>query len=725
MSRRTLLKRAIASLLLASPLTRPSAAAGTDGFVPLTHSTEDKLLLPDGYQSDVLIRWGDPVLPDTPGFDPRAQQPALQARQFGYNADFIGFLPLPVGSGNSEHGLLVVNHEYTNPELMFADWDGKDESKTREMVDIELAAHGLSVIEIQRDAKGGWSYTQNSSFNRRLTAQTLIVLSGPAAGHSWLKTSSDTSGTRVQGTLNNCAAGVTPWGTVLTAEENFQQYFGGSVEAIGDQAVQALHKRYEVRDEFGWGRHYDRFDVTKEPHEPLRFGWIVEIDPYDPTSMPLKRTALGRFRHEAATTVINKDGPAVVYMGDDGRFEYLYKFVTTGRYDPNNRAATIGLLDAGTLYVAKFHDDGTGEWMPLIFGQGPLIAANGFNSQGDVLIGTRRAADLLQATKMDRPEDVEANHRSGKVYVVMTNNTQRTPEQVDTANPRPENKHGHIIELVEDGGEHTATTFGWDLFIACGDPNNPVTMPFTRDTQTRAGCHAPITLPSTRQAAYGSPPTAKPRASRRMMRCTSLRLRVRNVGCPRCSSAVCQVERSAVQPSLRIIGRSSSPSNTLVKRKGQRSPTPSVASRTILLTCRRDQAWWQSIVPTEERSEGNNRRCAGMEDVLHAPSTSLANPRVVPAYSPRIVIRTPHPLHPAHLYHGHPERSKGLLTNAAHACGKHRIAWSPVRCSELRLTPLRLETPPVVASATKASPRQVGTDEDHLSMGNEVRTLDH
>jgi secreted PhoX family phosphatase len=475
MSRRTLLKSAIASLGLAyaSPLTRPSAAAGPDGFMPLTHSTEDKLFVPDGYQYNVLIRWGDPVLPDTPGFDPRAQQSAIQARQFGYNADFIGFLPLPVGSGNSEHGLLVVNHEYTNPEPMFADWDGKDERKTREMVDIELAAHGLSVIEIQRDAKGGWSYAQNSSFNRRLTAETLIALSGPAAGHSWLKTSSDASGTRVQGTVSNCAGGVTPWGTVLTAEENFQQYFGGSVEAIGDQTVQALHKRYEVRDEYGWGRHYDRFDVTKEPHEPLRFGWIVEIDPYDPTSMPMKRTALGRFTHEAATTVINKDGRAVVYMGDDGRFEYLYKFVSTGRYDPSNRAATRKLLDAGTLYVAKFRDNGIGEWMPLIFGQGPLIAANGFNSQGDVLIGTRRAADLLQATKMDRPEDVEANPRSGKVYVVMTNNTRRRPEQVDKANPRPENKHGHIIELVEDGGEHTATAFGWDLFIACGDPNNP------------------------------------------------------------------------------------------------------------------------------------------------------------------------------------------------------------------------------------------------------------
>jgi secreted PhoX family phosphatase len=462
------------ALAYATPFTTSSAAAGsTTGFVPLTHSRDDKLLVPDGYRHTVLIRWGDPLFLGTPAFDPRDQQPASQTRQFGYNADFIGFLPLPAGSTNSDHGLLVINHEYTNSELMFADWDGKDENKTRVMVDIELAAHGLSVLEIQRDAKGGWSYVQDSSFNRRLTAETPIALSGPAAGSPRMRTSADPSGTRVQGTLNNCGGGITPWGTLLTAEENFQQYFGGSVEAISDPTVQVLHKRYGVQDEYGWARHYDRFDVAKEPHEPFRFGWIVEIDPYDPSSMPVKRTALGRFRHEAATTVINKDGRAVVYTGDDGRFEYLYKFVSTGRYDPVNRTANIGLLDAGTLYVAKFRDNGTGEWMPLVFGQGVLTPDNGFESQADLLIATRRAADLLKATKMDRPEDVEAHPTTGKVYVVMTNNTRRTPEQIDKANPRPDNKHGHIIELVEDDGEHSSTTFRWDLLIACGDPSNP------------------------------------------------------------------------------------------------------------------------------------------------------------------------------------------------------------------------------------------------------------
>jgi uncharacterized protein len=475
MSRRTLLKGAAASLLLAyaSPLRCSSAEVGTPGFTPLTHSTADKLLVPEGYEYNVVIRWGDPLLADTPAFDPRGQQAATQAQQFGYNADFVGFLPLPEGSRNSDRGLLVVNHEYANPELMFADWDGKDESKTRQMVDIELSTMGLSVVEVQRDPKGGWRYVQNSPLNRRVTAETRLVVGGPAAGHAWLKTSTDASGINVLGTLNNCAAGVTPWGTVLTAEENFQQYFSGALDTIADETIRALHIRYGVRDEAGWGRHYDRFDVTKEPHEPLRFGWVVEIDPYDQTSVPVKRTALGRFRHEAATTVISNDGRAVVYTGDDERFEYLYKFVSSGRYDPANRTANIGLLDAGTLYVAKFGDDGTGAWVPLIFGQGPLTSANGFNSQAEVLINTRRAADLLGATKMDRPEDVEANPRTGRVYAVMTNNTRRTPEQVDKANPRPNNKHGHIIELTEAAGQHTATEFSWELFIACGDPNIP------------------------------------------------------------------------------------------------------------------------------------------------------------------------------------------------------------------------------------------------------------
>lgn len=475
-TRRALLKGGMAGLVLAAagpgiPL-QLRAETGA-GFAPLRHSTEDRLLVPAGYRHAVLIRWGDPVMPEATDFDPRGQSPAKQALQFGYNCDFIAFLILPRGSGTSLRGLLVVNHEYTNPELMFPAWDGKDETKTREMVDIELMAHGLSVLEIQREADGGWTVVRDSPYSRRITGETALRISGPAVGHPWLRTAADATGTTVRGTLNNCAGGVTPWGTVLTAEENFQQYFGGQVDTVTDTALRAMHKRYGVRDEYGWARHHDRFDVTKEPREPLRFGWVVEVDPYDPKSVPVKRTALGRFRHEAATVVITKGAQVVVYTGDDERFEYLYKFVSAGRYDATNRAANLGLLDAGTLYVARFRDDGTGEWLPLTFAQGPLTAANGFASQAEVLINTRGAADLLGATKMDRPEDVEANPRTGKVYAIMTNNTRRKPEQVDKANPRPDNKYGHLIELIEDGGDHAATTFRWEIFIAAGDPNNP------------------------------------------------------------------------------------------------------------------------------------------------------------------------------------------------------------------------------------------------------------
>jgi secreted PhoX family phosphatase len=472
-SRRALLQGSVAGMVLTSTQALLPRRVDASGFAPLAHSKEDRLLLPEGYGHSIVVRWGDPVVAEAPAFDPKAQTASKQARQFGYNCDFVGFLPLPLGTGDSTHGLLVVNNEYTDGELMFPGWDGKIDSKTLEMVNIEMAAHGVSIVEVQRDTSGAWSYTPRSTYNRRLTAETPMTISGPAAGHAWLRTAADASGTRVRGTLNNCAGGVTPWGTVLTCEENFHFYFGGPLEAVQDEAVRALHTRYGIKDQYGWLRHHERFDVSKEPHEAVRFGWVVEVDPYDPQSMPVKRTALGRFKHEAATVTITPEGQVVVYSGDDERFEYVYKFVSAGRYNAANRAANMQLLDAGTLYVAKFSDDGSGEWLPLVFGQGPLTSANGFASQAEVLIKTRRAADLLGATKMDRPEDIEVNPKTGRVYAVMTNNTSRKPEQVDAANPRPDNKYGHILEMVEEGGNYAATRFRWGLFIACGNPAVP------------------------------------------------------------------------------------------------------------------------------------------------------------------------------------------------------------------------------------------------------------
>ncbi|WP_072397396.1 PhoX family phosphatase [Hyphomicrobium sp. CS1GBMeth3] len=468
------------ALKAAEAAQKAPAATATFDFPELTVAPGSETHhVAEGYDADILIRWGDAVLPGAERFEPGRPNAAAQTRQFGYNNDFLGFIPL---DGRADHGLLVVNHEYTNGELMFpgltprSDKNANFSAVTREIVDAEMMAHGGSVLEVRRE-NGKWRLVPDSKYARRITAETEMHVSGPAAGHERMKTSADPTGTRVHGMLNNCAGGITPWGTWLTCEENFNGYFWSKAAAEPLTTEARALRRYGAPAEwYAWGRFHDRFDTLKEPNEPNRFGWVVEIDPFDPTSTPVKRTALGRFKHEGAGNVVNSDGRFVIYQGDDEAFDYVYRFVTDGKVDPENHAANKDLLDNGVLSVARFHADGTGQWLPLIHGhpnndgQVWLTEANGFRDQGEVLIHTRLAADLLGATRMDRPEDIDVNPRTGKVYLALTNNTKRKNDRTDAANPRASNAFGHIIEIVPDGGDHAADTFIWNILIKCGSP---------------------------------------------------------------------------------------------------------------------------------------------------------------------------------------------------------------------------------------------------------------
>ncbi|MCX7560123.1 PhoX family phosphatase [Sulfitobacter sp. F26204] len=472
---------ATTTLFGASALIAPDATAADTpensryAFQELEAGNDETHHVAQGYDAHVLLRWGDPVLAGAPEFDVMNQTAAAQLMQFGYNNDYVGFLPL---NEAGTRGLLCVNHEYTNEEVMFPGLGRQDSAgfkgMTPELIDIEMAAHGGSIVEIVKDPTGAWRVVQDGKLNRRIQPlNTAMVMSGPAAGHERLKTNDDPDGRNVIGTLNNCAGGMTPWGTWLMAEENFHGYYWTDVldadgkPDLSGQADADSKKRYGVPGMwYAWGKYYDRFNIDREPNAPNKFGWVVEVDPLDPASLPIKRTALGRFRHEGAEATTSTEGRLVVYMGDDNRFDYQYKYVSDGVVSPD-RAANSGLLDQGTLYVARFDEDGTVTWLPLVHGTGPLTRENGFASQADVLIDTRLAADALGATPMDRPEDAQPRG-DGTAYIMLTNNNKR--KDTNPANPRSASDFGHIIEIKEDGGDHAATRGTWSILVKCGDP---------------------------------------------------------------------------------------------------------------------------------------------------------------------------------------------------------------------------------------------------------------
>ncbi|WP_028240539.1 PhoX family protein [Stutzerimonas azotifigens] len=464
-------------------LSRQARADGLIGFsgVPTQHALDfDRVIVPPGYSARPFFSWGDAVLADAPAWNPDASDDwQAQLKQAGDNHDGMHFFPFP--DAPDDHGLLVINHEYVNPTLHPAGMTFVDGRRPLDEVRKEQAAHGLSIIEVKKDAQGRWQRLLPSRYNRRLSAMTPMRLSGPLAGHDAMKTAADPEGLEVIGTLNNCSSGFTPWGTYLICEENWHNYFINRDR--DDFARRVSHKRYGLASEgtsklYAWETADPRFDATPDaaqPHggyvnEPHRFGWVVEVDPFDPDSQPVKRTAFGRYCRECSVLSLGPDGRMAVYSGDDTKGEYVYKFVPTGRFDAANPRASRDLLDEGTLYVARFDEGGQGQWLALVHGQNGLTAENGFASQAEVLLNARAAADRAGATPMDRPEWVAVHPTTREVYVTLTNNDGRGSKQpVNAANLRPANLHGHILRWNEAGGDPTAITFEWELFLLAGE----------------------------------------------------------------------------------------------------------------------------------------------------------------------------------------------------------------------------------------------------------------
>jgi len=513
------------------PVTPPAPEAGAPdvvdaapkplalGFNPVPKSLADAIVLPAGYTATVLFRLGDPIAEGVPDFNnDGTDSPESYAERAGDHHDGMHYFGLgaddKIDWTANDRALLVLNHEaittsYMHPTGQTIYGTGVDAVRafTDEVVR-ELHVHGVSVLEITR-VDGKWSYKKNSRFNRRITTETPMDLAGPAAKTPYMITKYSLDGSQTRGTVNNCAQGYTPWGTYLTCEENWAGYFRRTEPDAARTAKEvASFKRYTIT---GTGRELwatatpdtadDRFGrwnaekrgASTDGSDDYRnvantFGWIVEIDPFTPTSTPKKRTALARLAHEGCWIGPVAPGkPLVFYMGCDGRNEYIYKYVSAKNWDASDAGGGITAgdkyLDDGTLYVAKFESDGTGKWLELRWGVGnvtPDYAAYPFADQADVLLNTRLAADAAGGTKMDRPEWGAVDPKNGEVYFTLTNTNaaSRPVTSVDAVNPRfyndPKgteataqkgNPNGHIVRFAENGGDSAALGFRWDVFL--------------------------------------------------------------------------------------------------------------------------------------------------------------------------------------------------------------------------------------------------------------------
>ncbi len=460
-----------------------SALAASDDLVGF--SSVDRVLDPQfdgmrvakGYTARAIFSWGDPVLPGALPWQVGASAED-QLKQAGQCHDGMQYFPI---NGSAAHGLLVINHEYVLPETIHEKGTSQ-ESRPKPLADVrkEQAAVGISIIEIKKDKSGNWSQIHPSSYARRIHAHTPIALHGPARGHRLMQTGADPSGTSALGTLGNCSMGLTPWGTYLTCEENFQDYF--SAPGSSDSKTANRLARYGIgrQSVYGWEIEDHRFagiagNTTDYQNEPNRFGWVVEINPFDPQSIPKKRTAMGRFYHENVATHIGSDGSMAFYMGDDARGEYIYKFVPKYRL-ARGVPVPADVLDDGTLYVARFDDDGSGSWIALEHGTSGLTKLNGFSDQAEVLMHARSASDHVGATPMDRPEWIAIHPNTSEIFVSLTNNTKRgngeAREELNGPNPRPNNLYGQILKITEQDSDPNAKEFSWELFLLAGNPEN-------------------------------------------------------------------------------------------------------------------------------------------------------------------------------------------------------------------------------------------------------------